>query len=523
MTPTLTPPTPDPTTASVPLTPENPTAPAVQDACRRIPPLWPLRRFVAVNPFLGLSDLHFLAAAARLRRVAHGEILMSADYYLGQIESGAILHTDLQSAIDLARPTLPQPWAFYLEPWDLRDLGARLRKSKSAPPSPRVQSYADFLDERLGTARGAFLVEEISKWCSVYFDEGQSSWRMPWRSLPLYQAWRAAAEIDANPALNGWIHLTTTVKALPPVASDAIEMILAELRVPFGLHEEFLHRQLLSVSGWSSYIQYQVRERGMLGKEDPSLQELLAIRLAYDLALFYERQSDPVFIGGWEQCISDAQQFSPQIDLLPRYLAHVALEMAYQRQVVEKLSRTRATPTSQSSSRKVQAVFCIDVRSEVYRRALESSSDSIETLGFAGFFGMSIEYVRLGERQGSSQCPVLMLPGHKIHETIKEGSPGAEERSITNLRMGKRLHHAWNAFKTSAVSCFSFVETCGLYFGFRLAKDSLMIPGRGKEVNPMATNFILAEKPPGTAGPSPPRPHSPIGSRWPREPCGGWA
>ena len=39
------------------------------------------------------------------------------------------------------------------------------------------------------------------------------------------------------------------------------------------------------------------------------------------------------------------------------------------------------------------------------------------------------------------------------------------------------LNGAWNAFKTSAISCFSFVETAGLWFGLKLAKDSLGIAG----------------------------------------------
>ena len=34
----------------------------IKSACRRIPPLWPLKNFVAVNPFLGLSDRQFVAA-----------------------------------------------------------------------------------------------------------------------------------------------------------------------------------------------------------------------------------------------------------------------------------------------------------------------------------------------------------------------------------------------------------------------------------------------------------------------------
>ncbi|MCA9701612.1 MAG: DUF2309 family protein, partial [Myxococcales bacterium] len=41
---------------------------ALERASARQAPLWPLSRFVAVNPFLGLSDLHFEDAAVTLAR-----------------------------------------------------------------------------------------------------------------------------------------------------------------------------------------------------------------------------------------------------------------------------------------------------------------------------------------------------------------------------------------------------------------------------------------------------------------------
>ena len=42
---------------------------AVRQACERISPVWPLSRFVAVNPFLGFADMSFDRAAGELRRL----------------------------------------------------------------------------------------------------------------------------------------------------------------------------------------------------------------------------------------------------------------------------------------------------------------------------------------------------------------------------------------------------------------------------------------------------------------------
>jgi len=437
-----------------------------------MPPLWPLKSFVAVNPFLGYSDLHFLEAAAKIRRVAHGDILMPESYYQEQIDQGNITDADLRTAFQWASQTVPPPWSSEIDPLDLSGLRHRLKASRQAPGPRTVLSFADFIDRHAKTRKLEFLVDEVSKWCSVYFDEGQSSWRMPWRNRPLYSAWREAALIDANPRLNGWKCFTSIVESMPEEPDEVIEHALRRLECPVTSLEEFLHRQLVSIAGWSSYVQYRVREHRMHGQEDDSLVDLLAVRLVYDLALLAQFESDENVMSRWRGYQIDLQQYEPQTDLLPRYLAQLALEHNYQQGLLAKVKAAPIAQPSVKTRKQLQAIFCIDVRSEVFRRALERQSDAIETLGFAGFFGMPIEYIRFGERQGSSQCPVLLTPKYRVRETLP-GPAENEERLRHHLRLKKRISHAWNAFKTSAISCFSFVETSGLYFGLRLAQDGL--------------------------------------------------
>jgi uncharacterized protein len=101
----------------------------------------------------------------------------------------------------------------------------------------------------------------------------------------------------------------------------------------------------------------------------------------------------------------------------------------------------------------IQAAFCIDVRSEIFRRALEAVWPQAETVGFAGFFGFPIEYVPIGHLRGGAQCPVLLRPAFTICEAV-EDAPLAEETRILDLRLlRRRAAKAWKAFKLSAVSC----------------------------------------------------------------------
>lgn len=449
---------------------------AVREACRRIPPLWPLKNFVAVNPFLGLSDRHFIEAAALIRRVGHGDIQMPAEYYLEAIEAGRITEPDFALAAGWTARTLPSRWAEQMDYSSLAGLRQALRKAKAAPPSARVLSFADFLDARQHRDWATLVVEEISKWCAAYYDQGQSSWRMPWRHLSLFAAWQAASQLDANPELSGLKQFREFVQSLPSSPTKVIEQALSALGVPNESRADFLHRQLMSIAGWSGHVQFLVRETAMAGNRDDSLEHLLAIRLAYDLALLNQFGADAEIAHAWQEHLAVQENAGQTFatDLLTRYVAQQALECGYQRSLLAQLHARPGGPTTPSTRRPaLQAIFCIDVRSEVFRRSLEAQSKEIETIGFAGFFGMPIEYVPFGHGAGSARCPVLLTPRLKVREGRQNYPAGDEAAVLRRLGVKRTLAGAWNAFKTSAISCFSFVEAAGLWFGVKLAKDAL--------------------------------------------------
>ena len=72
---------------------------AIDRACNKIAPLWPLKHFVAVNPFLGFSDQSFAATCATLRRVAGVDMLMPRTFYREALAAGRIEDRDLEVAI----------------------------------------------------------------------------------------------------------------------------------------------------------------------------------------------------------------------------------------------------------------------------------------------------------------------------------------------------------------------------------------------------------------------------------------
>ncbi|MGD8318712.1 MAG: Na-translocating system protein MpsB, partial [Myxococcales bacterium] len=80
--------------------------PHIEDALARarakIAPLWPLKSFVAVNPFLGLCDDRFEHACTTMRHVGGADMLMPRNYYRTLIAEGRIRDEDLESSLRTA-------------------------------------------------------------------------------------------------------------------------------------------------------------------------------------------------------------------------------------------------------------------------------------------------------------------------------------------------------------------------------------------------------------------------------------
>jgi len=113
----------------------------------------------------------------------------------------------------------------------------------------------------------------------------------------------------------------------------------------------------------------------------------------------------------------------------------------------------------------VQAMFCIDTRSERIRRHLESVGD-YQTFGIAGFFGIPVSFMELGKGSQSHLCPVLLTPKNLVLEmTVSEQVDVAATTAIK-----KAVHD----LKESIFGPFVTVEAIGILFGFDMLGKTLM-------------------------------------------------
>ncbi len=430
----------------------------IEEALRRIPPLWPLKHFVAVNPFVGMLDQPFPEACARLQTVTGSLPLLSAVEYRGLWSEGAITEADLEQVGDAY--------------WTTTRLLALLTSDDPTAPRP-VQTFADFFDDHSSTGHwSTLIVEEISKWCAVTFDENQTTWRSPWSDEGLYAGWKSAARLDRNPEACGLTGFREFVAGLPDDSTGCIRACMERLSSRVN-PADFLHRQLMTISGWAGYLQYRVREDSMRGRRNDSLRDLLAIRLAFDAGLHAAFADDSHLAEAWDSVVPSVVD-SDWVEGLTRWQR--AYEAGYQRTLAQLLI---LPPTASAPARPpVQAVFCIDVRSEIFRRHLEGSWPGLQSIGFAGFFGFPVAH-EAAPGELASRCPVLLVPPVTSCEAL---TPDALE----STRTSRAQSDAWRAIQNSAASCFSFVETVGLGFIGTLNRPTTPPPPACGQVRPAA-------------------------------------
>ncbi|WP_341022580.1 DUF2309 domain-containing protein [Brevundimonas diminuta] len=438
---------------------------AADAAARAIPPVWPLASSVAVNPYMGQVDEDLACAGARLARVAGAPITMPRSWYMSRIVDGAISDQDVHEA-----------WAS--APPGLRPASSRLVKEAAFIVSPRpqaLQTIADLAAEVSGVDWPGLIEERLGSWAASYFDEGQALWSGP-RGRNAYAAWRGVATHDLTPEIAGLAGFARHISEAPDTALATI--VRASERIALDAHaaQTYFHRLLMSWGGWAQMARYQLWQADLASGTDRTVQDLLAVRLLWEEALFlqYEAQIGQAWAG---VCAAHATPIAPGPDMVVDAILQEAFERASQRTLAAALAAPKAI-TDDGRRPLVQAAFCIDVRSEVFRRALESIEQRIQTLGFAGFFGLTAVHRRFASDVEERRFPVLLNPGFR--STASTLSVAVE----ANARVRSRAARAWGRFKLAAVSSFAFVEAAGPLYVGKLLEDGLALKSRAGGAEP---------------------------------------
>ncbi len=441
---------------------------AIDAACERIAPTWPLDRFIAVNPYWGWRSSPIADVAAMLGTLAGTSLTMPREWFLEEWANGRLADQHL----DAAAVAFGEP--------GLADVARGLLAGESAPmASQRMPLVSDIVDSGVGSEPvpgrtwSDLLAHQIGQHCAAHFDEWQASWASE-HDGSLFAAWRADPSVTHGFRWrSGSVWARAQIDSLPVSPSDSIGMILTELGIEGDATEAYLTAVLSSVNGWASWCAYRKFQARLVDDDDATLVDLLAIRMSWEWLLLCDLEASAqdharsVLSDVWtrvDQVVADNGD-AQRVD----WVFQAAVERTYQDTLIDGLA---ATPPAHLSD--VQAVFCLDVRSEVFRRALEDGGTSVQTRGFAGFFGLPISYTPAGSALSRPQLPGLLAPSLSVTDT---GS-AQQQAQFTDRAEALAEHQRWEEFRHQPSSVFSFVEALGLSYGVKLVKESLPHQGR---------------------------------------------
>ena len=448
---------------------------ACQQACQAIAPAWPLDRAIAVNPHWERIGMPLRRVAARMAVLGGIRVLPPRAYVLQAWNEQRITAEDLAHAL----AALPAAKAAGLTPDTCLEALHRAPATLSLPVLVDVLDAAPNRHQRLSWRQA--VTHQVSQTCAAYFDELQADWQ-PRRDQDLYTFWRNTLAHDHGiGVLMGLPNLGRLISALPATRADAERWVLQRLRLKEALWPDYLEAVLLTVNGWASWCAYLGWQARLQGQSAFHLRDLLAIRLAWGAMLLdgkdnaSTRQAFAHLQSEWQS--APARLKAAEAALLVDEVWQLALEAGYQRELAQKLlsASFKSRAATALPLVEVQAAFCIDVRSEPIRRALETALPTIRTIGFAGFFGLPAAYTPLATAARRPQLPGLLAPTVEVVDRIVlapdlVGAVPSEHRLTGVLNASARQARQrwfawsdqWHAASRWPGAAYSFVEAAGV-------------------------------------------------------------
>jgi uncharacterized protein YbcC (UPF0753/DUF2309 family) len=440
-------------------------------ACARIAPTWPLDQFIAVNPYWGWVSTPMQQAAAALETLGGTRLTMPRSWFTAQWHAGHLQRQHLQAAVTRAQTGAASADSVAIQ---VRALVAALEAPDAqAAVLQRLPLVTDLRDAgappRPGVSWADMVTHQVSQHCAAFFDTQQASWGMQ-SSSGLWDAWRQQLAADHGlPWHHGHAALARRLAAMPCDARAVVGQALDRLGIDAQGRAAYLSAVLMAIGGWAAWCAHERWQARLAGKDDDQIEQLLAIRLTWEW-LLHDDAPPGILPAGWSAQWSAADVLVAQREetLAIDWLLQDALEMAYQQPLLAGLAQPAVAP---SQTPEVQAMFCIDVRSEVFRRALEGVDASLQTRGFAGFFGLPIAYSPVGSALTRPQLPGLLSPAFCVTEST--GDANLAQVLADKRRSALQWRARWDQFRLAPASGFSFVESLGLLYSAKLVKQTL--------------------------------------------------
>lgn len=306
-------------------------------------------------------------------------------------------------------------------------------------------------------------------------------------------------------------------------AATFVEEALVKLEVENV--EEYLLTHILKLHGWAGFIKYRSEDADYFSQQSypSSLIDYIAIRLYYELAYLKHRKlhnfkllneyisanSAEVIIkilkhkgdlpGKYIDALEEKREYE---EILEAYVqdelrldakqVHLASERLNNRTIplielakimevlreeegyiwlkshedtyihsfIDEMKIEHEAPNEKPLA---SATFCLDVRSEITRRAVENSGP-YKTYGAGGFLGLPIAFVEFDKAHEQFLCPAVLKPGNIVFEVPLESY---EEYSLKK-GINKTAKKVISDLKNNPYTPYVMVEAIGWIFGINL-------------------------------------------------------
>ena len=370
--------------------------------------------------------------------------------------------------------------------------------------------------------------KSIIEYISRFLDEGQTTLSMANRELGMFETFKLYEDFD-------YAHDSETF------VEEALERLHVKNK------ERYLLTHVLKLHGWAGFIKYRSEDPNYFAQQQnpSSLMDYMAIRLYYELAYLQHRKinnfdllhdysmenSSYVVLkmikfkynlpGKYIDAMEESNNYD---DILERYvqeelhldakqvhlsndiLQNSEIPLVELAKIMEVLREDEGYIWLKSledtyihsfidgmdlTDKKIEerplatATFCLDVRSEIIRRSVESTG-SYKTFGAGGFLGFPISFVGFDKTHEDILCPAVVTPKNIVFEIPIESSEAYNSKN----KIAKTTKKVISDLKNNPYTPYIMVEAIGWIFGVNLF---------GKTFLPQKTNKLFksftAEKP----------------------------
>lgn len=224
-------------------------------------------------------------------------------------------------------------------------------------------------------------------------------------------------------------------------------------------------------NGWKAVLgryQIEVVPRQEAAARRGAARRLLALARSLDIDAAQLVESSPADL----RQLVDWMEAFPESDHGPVWLK--AFEAGYHERLLGRLRTHTAEADRPAAPRPYsQSVYCIDVRSEPFRRHLEVVGPH-ETYGFAGFFAAFIRYRAWGKEHDTEQFPVIMRAKNEVREIPRSYLDHKVSKHEARSRWLHAGHTLLHDLKENVVTPYVMVESLGWFYGLPIFGKTLI-------------------------------------------------